>query len=79
VSTLPQANLELAGHSFEIVKLYKNGQEWSAQFAVDGILYPEFLEPHVNVVDMREDDFLSYMKQQALTMAAYWQGRGGNA
>lgn len=72
-------NLELDGHRFEIVKLYKDGQEWRAQFAVDNILYPEFLEPHVNVADMNEDSFLSYMKQQALTMAGYWQQQGENA
>ena len=79
MSTLPLPNLELSGHSFDIVKLYKDGQEWRAQFAIDDILYPEFLEPHVNVAEMNEPDFLCYMKQQALTMASYWQGRGGNA
>lgn len=67
---------ELLLHSFEIVKLYKYGEEWRAQFAIDNVLYPEFLEPHHNVAELSSDDFLRYMKGQALTMASYWQSKG---
>ncbi len=70
------STLELIGHDFEIVKLSKRGEEWHAQFAIDNTLYPEFMEPAANVAELNADDFINYMKSQALTMAAYWQQRG---
>jgi hypothetical protein len=63
---------DLAGHNFEIIRLERLGPEWIAQFAVDGVLYPSFLEPHANVVDLRdESEFMAYMQGQALTYAQY--------
>jgi hypothetical protein len=62
--------IELEGHSFEILKLTKEGENWLAQFAVDGVPYPPFYEPHANVVDMDGDSFLVHMKSQALTVVS---------
>ena len=62
---------ELEGHSFEILKLEKPSEHWLVQFAVDGKPYPPFFEPHHNVADLKEEEFLSHMKSQALTMKEY--------
>jgi hypothetical protein len=62
---------ELIGHKFEMLRLVKDGECWLAQFAVDGRPYPPFFEPHGNVVDMTEDQFLDHMRSQALTMQEY--------
>jgi hypothetical protein len=68
----PDPNFDLQGHTFEIIQLQRMGPEWLAQFAVDGIKYPAFLEPHANVADLEdESDFLHYMEGQALTYAQY--------
>lgn len=61
---------EIAGHTFEIVKLEKVGENWLTRFAVDGVLYPTFYEPHANVAKLPGDEFLDYMKAQALTMVS---------
>ena len=62
---------EISGHSFEIIKLQREGEQWFAQFAIDGRKYPPFYEPHVNVVDMDEQTFLLHMKSQSLGMKQY--------
>jgi len=59
---------ELAQHTFEILKLDRRGENWLAQFAVDGVPYPPFYEPHSNVVELSNEDFLDHMKASALTM-----------
>lgn len=66
-----EAYPELEGHSFEILKLDKVSEHWLAQFAVDGKPYPPFFEPHHNVVELNEEEFLDHMKSQALTMQEY--------
>lgn len=70
---------ELVGHRFEILHLDKTGECWLAQFAVDGKLYPPFYEPHANVVDLNEDDFLNHMRSQALTMQEYVERKAAEA
>lgn len=59
---------ELEGHVFEIIRLNKVGENWEVRFAVDGIPYPVFCEPHCNVARLKDDEFMDYMKSQALTM-----------
>lgn len=66
---------ELEGHTFEIISLYKDGPNWTARFAVDGIPYPPFCEPQCNIDSVPDELFLDYMKAQALTMVeAVMQG-----
>lgn len=61
-------SLELEGHTFELLQMDKQGENWLARFAVDGVPYPPFYEPHVNVIEMPSDQFMIHMKAQALTM-----------
>ena len=70
---------ELAGHTFEILRLEQTGEMWFAQFAVDGKPYPAFFEPKANVHHMPEPDFLDYMKCQSLTMMLYVDQKVGHA
>lgn len=63
-----QAYPELEGHQFEILKLSREGENWLAQFAIDGIPFPPFYEPHCNVIEMKQDEFIDHMKSQALTV-----------
>ena len=71
---------ELAGHRFELMRLESMGEMWYAQFAVDGRPYPAFFEPKSNVHHMREDEFLAYLKTQAITMMCYVdQNKTGHA
>ena len=71
---------ELAGHHFELMRLEAMGEMWYAQFAVDGRPYPAFFEPKSNVHHMREDEFLAYLKTQAITMMCYVdQNKTGHA
>lgn len=64
---------ELGNHYFEMIKLERRGEMWLAQFAIDGVKYPAFYEPHINVVEMDEDTFLKHMKSQSLGMKEYTQ------
>ena len=70
---------DLSDHIFERMKLQRHGDHWLVQFAVDGVPYPAFIEPHSNVVDYTEEEFLQYLAGQALTFAQYYidlqQGR----
>jgi len=61
-------SLEISGHQFEILDLRREGENWLARFAVDGRPYPPFFEPHVNVLQMNNDEFLTHMKSQALSV-----------
>lgn len=70
---------EIAGHRFEILRLESMGDQWLAQFAVDGKPYPAFFEPKSNVHHMPEDDFLAYLKCQSLTMMIYVEQNVGQA
>jgi hypothetical protein len=70
---------EIVGHRFEIMRLESMGEMWFAQFAVDGRPYPAFFEPKSNVHQMAEDEFLAYMKCQALTMVSYVEQKMGHA
>jgi len=60
--------LETAGHRFELLKLEKAGENWFVQFAIDGRKYPPFYEPHVNVRNLSEREFLQHLQAQSLTM-----------
>jgi hypothetical protein len=71
---------DLSGHTFERMKLQRHGDHWLVQFAVDGVSYPAFIEPHQNLVECStEQEFLAYLEGQALTFAQYYidlqQGR----
>lgn len=66
--------MEISGHSFDILKLEKQGENWLAAFAVDGELAPPFYEPHQNVADLKSEEFLIHMKSQALAMVSYGRG-----
>jgi hypothetical protein len=70
---------ELQGHTFERVRLEKVSDYWLAQFAVDNKLYPPFFEPHHNVADLNEDQFLQHMQAQALTMQEYIEQKAAQA
>lgn len=74
-----EAYPELAGHTFEIMALHKVGECWLAQFAVDGKPYPPFFEPHHNVIEKNEDEFLDHMRSQALTMQEYVEQKAARA
>lgn len=60
--------LETAGHRFELLKLERTGENWLVQFAIDGRKYPPFYEPHVNVINLREQEFMRHLQAQSLTM-----------
>jgi hypothetical protein len=62
---------ELSGHEFELLSLHREGEQWLAQFAVDGRKYPAFYEPHSNVAHLDEPEFLAHLKSQALNMMEY--------
>ena len=69
---------QLGLHQFEILKLVREGEHWIAHIAVDGHPYingkkVEFIEPHVNVMDMREQEFLPYMYGQALGLYEHYR------
>jgi hypothetical protein len=74
-----ELNQELVGHRFEILRLESMGEQWYAQFAVDGRPNPPFFVPKSNVFHMQEDEFLEYMKCQSLTMACYAEQQLGHA
>lgn len=61
---------EIQGHRFEIKQLEKLGEQWYAEFWVDGRLCRWF-EPESRVHDMQEGEFLDYMASQAMTMLSY--------
>jgi hypothetical protein len=62
---------ELDGHNFELLVLRRDGEQWLAQFAVDGRKYPSFFEPHCNVAHLDEPSFHAHLKSQALNMMEY--------
>lgn len=64
-------NLETKSHTFEIILLEKQNDFWRCQMAIDGMLSPEFIEPHAHVVEMNSEEFLTYMKSQSLGMLEY--------
>jgi hypothetical protein len=64
-------DVDIQGHQFEILTLRREGEMWLAQFAIDGRKYPAFYEPYSNTVEMREEEFLPYMKSQSLAMMEY--------
>lgn len=73
------AQLELQGHQFEILKLKREGEHWVAHIAVDGNAYVgknpiEFIEPHVNVMDMPDKEFIPYLYGQALGLYEHYRG-----
>jgi hypothetical protein len=68
----------LDSHQFEILKLTREGEHWIAHIAVDGQPYVnghkvEFIEPHVNVMDMPEREFLPYLYGQALGLYEHYR------
>lgn len=69
--------LELAGHQFEILKLRREGEHWLAHIAVDGHSHVgknpiEFIEPHVNVMDLSRSEFEPYLFGQALGLYEHY-------
>jgi len=43
--------------------------------AIDGVVAPEFYEPHAHVLGLTSAEFLRYMQSQALGMLEYSKGR----
>jgi len=70
-SNIEISRTETAGRQFEIIRLVKEHDYWRCQMAVDGMPAPEFIEPHAHVADLNGEDFLVYMKSQALGMLQY--------
>lgn len=64
-------DVELQGHAFELMKLEKRNDLYLTQFAIDGKPYPAFYEPAQNCEGMREEEFMAYLKSQALGMKDY--------
>jgi len=64
-------SLETAGHRFELITLRKEGENWLAQFAIDGQKYPAFYEPHANVCNLKDREFMQHLQAQALTNMEY--------
>ena len=58
--------LETQGHTFHRVHLQKKYDFWECQFAVDGVLRQGWIEPHSNVADLSDEQFLTYLHAQAL-------------
>ena len=67
--------LETAGHTFEIIALEKIHDLWRCRMAIDGVVAPEFYEPHAHVLGLTSAEFLRYMQSQALGMLEYSKGR----
>jgi len=66
----------LEGHTFDILTLRQEGEHYLVHIAVDGFKSAPFFEPVSNVYGMTEEQFLPYIKEQALTMADYYKNSG---